>query len=87
MTPANEAARRNSQARRPTVDNALAVYDGQQRVGTVVERNGKFLAVDVHDRRVGVFTKQSDAARALPAARWSVAIERSFAARHDVETT
>jgi hypothetical protein len=87
MTPANEAARRNSQARRPTVDHALAVYDGQQRVGTVVERNGEFLALDVHDRRVGVFTKQRDAAHALPVARSPVDIERSFAARHDVETT
>ena len=71
MTPANEAARRNSQARRPTVDHALAVYDGQQRVVTVVERNGKFLAFNAHDRRVSMFTNKREALRALPAARSS----------------
>ena len=47
-----------------------SVYDGQRRVG-FVERNGEFLAFDVHDRRVGVFANQSDAMRALPAARSS----------------
>jgi hypothetical protein len=71
MTPSNAAARRNSQARRPTVDHALAVYDGQQRVGSVVEHDGEFLAFDVHNRRVGVFTNQREALRALPAARSS----------------
>jgi hypothetical protein len=68
MTPSNEAARRNLQARRPTADHALAVYDGQHRVGSVVERNGEFLAFDVHNRRVGVFTSQREALRAIPAA-------------------
>lgn len=63
--------RRNPKAPRPTADHAIAVYDGQQRVGSVVERNGEFLAFNVHDRRVGVFTKQSDAKRALPATRSS----------------
>jgi hypothetical protein len=68
MTPANEAARRNWRARRPSADQALTVYDGQHRVGSVVERNGGFFALDVHDRRVGVFPNQSEAMRALPAA-------------------
>ena len=69
--PANEAPRPNSQSRRPTADQAITVYDGQRLVGSVVERNGEFLAFDVHDRRVGVFTNQSDAMRAIPTARSS----------------
>jgi hypothetical protein len=65
----------------------MAVYDGQHRVGSVLQRNGEFLAFDVHDRRVGVFTKQSDAVRALPAARSCVDIKRSCVGRRAVETT
>jgi hypothetical protein len=71
MTPSNGAARRNSQARRRTADHALAVYDGHQRVGSVVKRNGEFLAFDNHNRRVGVFTNQREALRAFPAGRSS----------------
>jgi hypothetical protein len=63
--------RRNPGAPRPTADHALAVYDGQQRIGSVVERNGEFLVFDIHDRRVGVFTNQREALRAIPAARSS----------------
>ena len=63
--------RRNPQAPAASSDHALAVYDGQHRVGSVVERNGEFLAFDNHDRRVGVFTNQSEALRAIPAARSS----------------
>ena len=44
MTAANEAARRNSQSSQPSADQALTVYDGQHRVGSIVERNGKFIA-------------------------------------------
>jgi hypothetical protein len=36
-----------------------------------VERNDEFLASDNHDRRVGVFTNQREALRAIPAARSS----------------
>jgi hypothetical protein len=86
MTPSKEAARRNLQARQTTADHALAVYDGQQRVGSVLERDGEFLALDVHDRRVSVFTRQSDAVRALPAAKSCIDIERCCAALHAVET-
>jgi hypothetical protein len=71
MIPAKKAARRSSQPRRPTAGQALAVYDGQQRVGSVLERDGEFLAFDNRDRRVGVFTNQSEALRALPSARSS----------------
>lgn len=71
MTAANEAARRNSQSSQPSADQALTVYDGQHRVGSIVERNGKFIASDAHDRRVGIFTTRREALRALPPARSS----------------
>jgi hypothetical protein len=87
MSPSNEAAGRNSLSRQPTADQQITVYDGQHRVGSIVERNGEFLALDSHDRRVGVFTKQSDAVRALPAARSCVDIKRSCVGRRAVETT
>jgi hypothetical protein len=69
--PFSRPARRNPRAPRPTSGHAPAAYDGQHLVGSVVERNGKFLAFDVHDRRVGVFTNHRDAMRALPATRSS----------------
>jgi hypothetical protein len=71
MTHANETARRNSQCGRPTADRQITVYDGQHCVGSVVERDGEFFAFDVHDRRVGVFTNQREALRAIPVARSS----------------
>jgi hypothetical protein len=72
MTPSNEAARRTSQARKPTADRALAVYDGQHRIGSVVERHGKFLTYDTDDLNVGVFATLRDAMRVLPAAQKSI---------------
>jgi hypothetical protein len=71
MTPANEAARRNSRSRRPTADQEITVYDGQHRVGSVVERDGRFLTYDSDDLHIGVFATLRDAMRALPAARSS----------------
>ena len=62
---------RNLRSPQPIADHPLAVYDGQHRVGSVVERDGEFLAFDNHDRRVGVFTNQREALRAIPAARSS----------------
>jgi hypothetical protein len=71
MTPTNEAARRNSRAQRPSADQALTVYDGQYRVGSVVERDGKFITYDVDDLHVGVFATLREAMRVLPTARSS----------------
>jgi hypothetical protein len=71
MIPPSEAARRNSRSRRPTADQEITVYDGQHRVGSVVERDGEFFPFDVYDRRLGVFSNQSEAMRALRAARSS----------------
>jgi hypothetical protein len=71
MTPSNESARRNSQARRPTADHAFAARGGRHRVGSVVERHGKFLTYDNDDLNVGEFATLRDATRALPAAQKS----------------
>jgi hypothetical protein len=71
MTPASEAAHRNSRSRRPTANQEITVYDGQHRVGSVLERDGKFLVFDAHDRRVGMFTNRREALRTLSAARSS----------------
>jgi hypothetical protein len=71
MAPANEAARPNPQAPRPTADHALAVYDWQHLIGSIEKRNCEFLALDVHDHRVGVFANQREALRAITAARSS----------------
>ena len=54
------------------IDHALAVYDGQYRVGSVVERHGKFLTYDIDDLNVGVFATLHDAMHALPAAQKSI---------------
>lgn len=45
----------------------LAVTDGAQHAGTIVERDGQWLAFDVADRLVGVFETLKAAMRALPA--------------------
>jgi hypothetical protein len=69
MTPANEATRRNSRSRAPI--KQLTIYDGQQRVGSIVERDGKFLTYDIDDLHLGVFATLRDAMRSLPPARSS----------------
>lgn len=70
--PFSRPTRRNPGAPRPTVDHAPAVYDGQHRVGSVVERHGKFLTYDIDDLNVGVFATLCDAMRVLPAAQKSI---------------
>jgi hypothetical protein len=71
LRPFCRHTRRNPRAPRPIPDHAIAVYDGQHLVDSVVERNGNFLTFDVHDRRASVFTNHRDAMRALPPARSS----------------
>ena len=72
MTPSNESARRNSQARRPTADHAFAARGGRHRVGPVVEHHDKFLTYDIDDLNVGKFATLRDAMRALPAAQKTI---------------
>jgi hypothetical protein len=42
----------------------VAVYDGREILGHVRERDGKFEALDLKRRVIGVFTSMRDAARA-----------------------
>jgi hypothetical protein len=45
---------------------ALAVYDGHDFIGTVVESDGQFRAFDAHNRILGNFKSRRDAMRAIP---------------------
>ncbi len=44
----------------------LAVYDGTAFVGSIVERAGAYLAIDLHDRLIGKFANLPAAMRAIP---------------------
>lgn len=55
------------QADKSRPDRALAVYDGVNFLGIIIERDHQFYAFDARDRRVGTFQNQVDAVRALPA--------------------
>jgi|tagenome__1003787_1003787.scaffolds.fasta_scaffold17864083_1 hypothetical protein len=44
----------------------LGVYNGQQRVGTIVEVGGEALAFDAFGDALGWFRKRSDAMRSIP---------------------
>jgi len=46
----------------------LAVYDGQDRVGAIRRRNGRFIAIDARNRELGRFETLRNAIRAIPAA-------------------
>ena len=48
--------------------NALAVYDGQQRVGMVIKHNGEFFAFDAAGCCVGTFDTHLEAVRKIPRA-------------------
>ena len=59
--------RRHHRTDRALPNYALTVYDGTNLAGTITERNGGFIAFDITGHRVGVFTSQRDAVRAIPA--------------------
>jgi hypothetical protein len=44
----------------------LAVYDGQDRVGAIRRRDGRFIALDSRGRELGRFTTLSNAMRSIP---------------------
>jgi hypothetical protein len=46
-------------------DDALTVYDGADRVGSLVERAGEFHAYDVDGRHLGAFADMRAAVRAI----------------------
>ena len=47
---------------------AVTIYDGQDRVGSLLERGGTFHAYDVAGHCVGIFSDMRAAARAIPPA-------------------
>jgi hypothetical protein len=47
----------------------VAVYDGTDFVGQIDENRGRFRALDVNGKLVGVFKTQRDAVRSIPAVR------------------
>ena len=52
----------------PSVRSAApAVYDGQDRVGSVVEHDGQHYADTAGDQLIGVFRSRIGAARGIPA--------------------
>jgi hypothetical protein len=46
----------------------LAVYDGQDHVGTIRRRDGRFIVIAARGRKLGAFTTLRNAMRAIPAA-------------------
>jgi hypothetical protein len=46
--------------------SAAVVYDGQQFVGTIVKRDGRYDAFDPQGRCLGRFRNRTDAMRAFP---------------------
>jgi hypothetical protein len=49
--------------------NALGVYDGQTRAGTIVKQGGEFFAFDGAGRCIGTFDSMIEATRKIPPAR------------------
>ena len=56
--------------RTPSINapGALGIYDGQQRVGTVVRQGEEFFAFDAAGKCVGVFDTMIEASRKIPRA-------------------
>ena len=50
-------------------DARLAIYDGTDQVGSIVERGGTFDAYDSSDQLIGSFTALRAAVRAIPRAQ------------------
>jgi hypothetical protein len=49
--------------------NALGIYDGQDRAGTVIRRDGEFFAFDADGECLGTFDTMLEASRKIPRAR------------------
>jgi len=45
---------------------ALGVYDGQERVGSVIKQDGEFFAFDADGKCLGTFDTQIEATRKIP---------------------
>jgi hypothetical protein len=45
---------------------ALGIYDGQNRAGTVIKKDGEFFAFDADGNWIGVFDTMIEASRKIP---------------------
>ena len=45
---------------------ALGVYDGQDRVGTIIKQDGEFFAFDADGKCLGTFDTQIEATHKIP---------------------
>jgi hypothetical protein len=48
--------------------NALGIYDGQERAGTVIREGEEFFAFDAAGKCIGVFDTMIEASRKIPRA-------------------
>jgi hypothetical protein len=62
-------------------ESALAVFDGQQHVGDVIEHAGKHHAFTSTGKLVGVFATRLEAMRAVPTVKLVPSITRRSRAR------
>lgn len=53
----------------PNATGALAVHDGQQKVGSVVREGDEFFAFDAAGKFLGISDTAIEAARRIPAAK------------------
>jgi hypothetical protein len=54
---------------RASAPGALAVYDGQNLAGRVVESDGVFWAFNINNTLIGAFSRLGDAMREIPIRR------------------
>jgi len=53
----------------PNADNALAVCDGQSRIGSVVKQNDEYFAFDERGKFIAIADSMVEAARKISAVR------------------
>ncbi len=57
---------RHRKCRALVQSTALAVYDGHDRVGVVIERNREHLAITTSGKLIGTYATRTEAMRAFP---------------------
>ena len=58
----------------PNAPNALSIYDGQERAGTVIRQGEEFFAFDAAGKCVGSFDNMLEATRKIPRSRREAAL-------------
>lgn len=66
MSAARRKRVRRAAAKTPAAEST--VYDGSKMLGTIVERNRTFRAIDANGRKLGSFPNARDAMRAISTA-------------------